>query len=462
MGEAGTRAARPGARPVAPPHAARGERGRAGMSAVATLLAEMGHTVRGHDPAATTPFVEPLRALGVDVATGADRAPLPAAVEAVVTSTATPADDPDVVAAEAAGAPVLHRSAALAAICAAAHHAGGGGYPRQDDDVRPAGHDPRGHGPQAGLGGRGRHRRAGSQRRLGRRRAAGRRGRRERRHVPGAGRPAAIVTNLEPDHLENWGGEAALRDGFERFVAALDGPAVLCPTTRRRGPDRLGRRPGDLRPSRSRGRRLPGPLMVRPPSRPGVALPVPLVHGAAPEQVGAVSVTVPGPRHPQRPQRRGRPGAGPRRWACRWPMAPRRWPASSGVARRFELRGGAAGVTVVDSYDHLPTEVAAALAGGRGPVARGWSACSSPTATAAPRRCGATSPTPSSTRTAGGHRRVPGGRGAPAGGHGQAAGRGRARRPPLGLGGLAARPRRRWCGCAAAAARRPVPDARGR
>jgi UDP-N-acetylmuramate--alanine ligase len=32
------------------------------------------------------------------------------------------------------------------------------------------------------------------------------------------------------------------------------------------------------------------------------------------------------------------------------------------VARRFELRGEAAGVTVVDSYDHLPTEVAAALA----------------------------------------------------------------------------------------------------
>ena len=32
------------------------------------------------------------------------------------------------------------------------------------------------------------------------------------------------------------------------------------------------------------------------------------------------------------------------------------------MARRFELRGEAAGVTVVDSYDHLPTEVAAALA----------------------------------------------------------------------------------------------------
>jgi UDP-N-acetylmuramate--alanine ligase len=34
----------------------------------------------------------------------------------------------------------------------------------------------------------------------------------------------------------------------------------------------------------------------------------------------------------------------------------------AGVARRFEVRGEAGGVTVVDSYDHLPTEVAAALA----------------------------------------------------------------------------------------------------
>ncbi len=43
----------------------------------------------------------------------------------------------------------------------------------------------------------------------------------------------------------------------------------------------------------------------------------------------------------------------------------------TGLARRFELRGEAGGVTVVDSYDHLPTEVAAALAAGRaGPWSR--------------------------------------------------------------------------------------------
>ena len=40
-----------------------------------------------------------------------------------------------------------------------------------------------------------------------------------------------------------------------------------------------------------------------------------------------------------------------------------------GVARRFEHRGEVAGVTFVDDYAHLPTEVAAALAAARG---GGW------------------------------------------------------------------------------------------
>src|SRR5690606_1765029 len=40
-----------------------------------------------------------------------------------------------------------------------------------------------------------------------------------------------------------------------------------------------------------------------------------------------------------------------------------------GVARRFEVRGEVGGVVLVDSYDHLPTEVAAALAAAR---AGGW------------------------------------------------------------------------------------------
>jgi UDP-N-acetylmuramate--alanine ligase len=37
----------------------------------------------------------------------------------------------------------------------------------------------------------------------------------------------------------------------------------------------------------------------------------------------------------------------------------------AGVARRFQFRGESSGVTFVDDYAHLPTEVAAAIAAGR-------------------------------------------------------------------------------------------------
>ncbi|MGH9217592.1 MAG: Mur ligase domain-containing protein, partial [Acidimicrobiales bacterium] len=92
--------------------------GGAGMSAVATLLAEMGHRVSGHDPAPTTPFLPMLIQGDVDVSTGPQSPPLGEDVEAVIVSTATPPDDADVVAAHARGVPVLHRSTALGAICA--------------------------------------------------------------------------------------------------------------------------------------------------------------------------------------------------------------------------------------------------------------------------------------------------------------------------------------------------------
>ena len=70
--------------------------GGAGMSAVAVLLAESGHAVSGHDPAPSTPFLAMLEAQRVEVATGADRPPLPDDIEAVIVSTATPAADPAV------------------------------------------------------------------------------------------------------------------------------------------------------------------------------------------------------------------------------------------------------------------------------------------------------------------------------------------------------------------------------
>ena len=177
---------------------------------------------------------------------------------------------------------------------------------------------------------------------------------------------------------------------------ALDGPAVVCvddpgaaawwppppePVTYgtgrgRRLPHRRRRGVGGRRPLHARDRHRTG----APSRRASSCLPVPGVHNAR-NAAGAA-------------------GAGPPARASPWPRRAAALARFAGVARRFEYRGEAAGVTFVDDYAHLPTEVAAALAAAADAAAgAGSCACSSPTATAAPRRSGASSPTPSSTPT---------------------------------------------------------------
>ena len=98
--------------------------GGAGMSAVATLLAESGHRVSGHDPAADTPFLPMLRSLGVEVTAGGGAGvgpALPTTPRPWSCPRPRPTTTPTVVAARERGVPVLHRAAALAALCARAH-----------------------------------------------------------------------------------------------------------------------------------------------------------------------------------------------------------------------------------------------------------------------------------------------------------------------------------------------------
>ncbi len=73
----------------------------------------------------------------------------------------------------------------------------------------------------------------------------------------------------------------------------------------------------------------------------------------------------------------------------------------SGVRRRFEIKGEAHGVLVIDDYAHHPTEIRATLAAARAryPGRRIW-AVFQPTPIAAPRRCWPTLPLPLMMRIA--------------------------------------------------------------
>ncbi|HEY6780523.1 MAG TPA: Mur ligase domain-containing protein, partial [Thermoleophilaceae bacterium] len=82
--------------------------GGAGMSGLALVARSLGANVSGSDRA-DSPYCLPLREAGIEPLIGHAAEQLPAGAELVV-STAIPADNPELAAARAAGATVLHRS----------------------------------------------------------------------------------------------------------------------------------------------------------------------------------------------------------------------------------------------------------------------------------------------------------------------------------------------------------------
>ena len=333
--------------------------GGAGMSAIATVLAEMGHRVSGSD-LADTPVLRRLADRGVDVVAGHDPARATAA-EVVVRSTAVPDDDPEVVAARAAGVTVWRRADVLAAICAQRRTIAVSGTHGKTttSSMLAVTLDALGWHPSmiiggdiAGMGPGARWDPAGEWFVV------------EADESDGTfvqlGAEAVVVTSVEADHLEFYGGLAGLEAAFDRFVADAPGPAVLCGddpgAARLAGPRLAPARPAPLTYGTTAGsdlhisdvhleRSRAGFRLTDRTGRTGeVQLAVPGLHNVRnATAVVAVAVALGAP------------------WAATLEAVGR----YRGVARRFESRGSAGGVDFVDGYDHLPTEVAAAVATAR-------------------------------------------------------------------------------------------------
>ena len=156
---------------------------------------------------------------------------------------------------------------------------------------------------------------------------------------------AAIVTNIEADHLDHWGTEAAYAAAFDEFAVRhrprrLPGLLHRRPRSGRAGrPAAAGRPAGGHRvhPARCRRRR---------PGRPGRGLAV-VARGP-----------LPGRRAGRAGHRAARSASPTRRWCAASPPSP-------APARRMEPKGEAGGVRVYDSYAHHPTEIAGDLAAAR-------------------------------------------------------------------------------------------------
>ncbi len=328
--------------------------GGAGMSAIAAVLARMGHQVSGSD-LRESDRTERLRAMGVVVNIGHDAAHLGQPLEAVIISTAVPATNPEVVAGTERGVPVLRRAEALAAIVRTRRGiavAGSHGKTTTSSMLtlclRAAGWQPSfligGDLNEVGTN------------------AAYDDGEWlvvEADESDGTflelSAEAGIVTNIEADHLDHYGDFPALVAAFHIFVEALPGVRVVSaddPITRELARDHAnvvtvgtsddaGYRIEDYTGGRSGSRfdlTHDGELLGT------IELPVPGAHNAANAASAAtlaLEIGVPFE-------------------AVRTALA-----GFGGVARRFQFRGEIRGVTLVDDYAHIPGEVAAMVRAAR-------------------------------------------------------------------------------------------------
>lgn len=336
--------------------------GGAGMSVVARLLAARGVRVQGSDATASATLAS-LGPAGVTTWVGHDAAHV-AGADTVVVSTAVRENNPELRAAREAGLRVLHRSQALAGLMEGARAvavAGAHGKTTTSGMIAlalaGAGLD-----PSFAIGGSVRH--------SGGTLAGGHLGSSDilvaeadesdgsfLNYAP----LVAVVTNVEPDHLDHYGSHAAFMQAFVDFGARVRPEGTLVACADDAGAANLARaHVGDVV---TYGFSADADVRIEAyaPAGSGASVRV-----ALPERFGASLVTL----DLQVPGRHNAANA-TAALACACVLGADASAAAAalgtflGAGRRFELRGEVAGVRVVDDYAHHPTEVRALLEAAR-------------------------------------------------------------------------------------------------
>ncbi len=327
--------------------------GGPGMSAIAQVLAEMGHDVSGSD-LRESPVLDRLRAAGVKIWVGHDRSHIDG-VDAVTASSAVPRGNLELTAAVDAGVTVLTRAEMLAAICAQARSVAVAGTHGKTTTTsmlmlmlaeagwRPSfviGGDVADVGTGAHWSGDewfvveadesdGTH-----------------------LELPLHG---TILTNVEADHLDHYGSLDAIVDGFRRYVGGVPGPKVLCaddPVCAA-----LATEIGD---ATTYGTAAGAEYRVS-----GIVA----AHGALRFDVVRRGVRLGTVQLPLRGHHNVLNACGALAMAMElgvsFETATDALARFGGVARRFDIRGTLRGATLVDDYAHLPTEIHAVLSAAR-------------------------------------------------------------------------------------------------
>jgi UDP-N-acetylmuramate--alanine ligase len=327
----------------------------AGMSAIATVLAEMGHKVTGSD-AAGGPVLARLERLGVEVHVG--HVPdVAASADMVAVSSAIPDHDPEVVEARRRGVKVWTRSAVLAAVCRQRRTAAVSGSHGKTTTssmlavvLREAGWHPSVivGGDIAGIGTGAIWDPAGEWMVV------------EADESDGTfvqlGAEVAVVTSVSSDHVDFYGTRHELDQAFARFLSEATGPAVVC-LDDPGGAAVASRLERDLV---TYGTSLESDVRIDGVELSGDSASFSLREGGRVHK--PVHLSVPGLHNVLNATAAISVAAS---IGVPWDRAIEGLAAYRGVARRFERRGTAAGVTFVDDYAHNPEKVAAALATAR-------------------------------------------------------------------------------------------------
>jgi len=326
--------------------------GGSGMSGIAEVLLNLGYTVSGSDlkRSATT---DHLAALGARVLEG-HAAQHVAGAHVVVVSTAVHADNPEVLQARHSGIPVIPRAEMLAELMRLKYGVAVAGSHGKTTTTSMTALvlDRGGLDPTVVVGGRVGV--LGSGARLGRGEFLVAEADESDRSFLKLSPTLAVVTNIDREHLDNYRGLEDIQNAFVSFVNKVpfygavvlcldDGPAQdILPRVERRvvtyglSPQaQVSAREVEVSPRDSRFTVVADQVVQG-----QVHLPVPGAHNVL-NALAAVAVGLDlGVSFDQIAAGLG---------------------AFSGVDRRFQVRGEAAGLTVVDDYGHHPTEIRATL-----------------------------------------------------------------------------------------------------
>ena len=205
--------------------------GGAGMSGLALVARQLGASVTGSDQAESS-YCERLREAGIEPAIGHDAANLPEGAEVVI-STAIPEDNPELVAARAAGAAVLHRGDLLGELSRMKRTIAVGGTHGKTTTASMAALAliETGREPAFLIGGE--LRAAGTNAAWGEGEWAVIEADESDRSFLKLGRDVAVVTNVELDHHATYASLSELEEAFAEFTETADvrvlGPGVDLP-----------------------------------------------------------------------------------------------------------------------------------------------------------------------------------------------------------------------------------------